>query len=329
MQSSPTTPNTPAPTDEQRPLALVIDDSVDVHRLLAARLKQEELELVCTANPREGLALAAANPPAVILLDLDMPEMDGFEVLRALKDGAATQNIPVIIVSGMAGMQDKITAFELGAIDYVVKPFEFTELRVRLRSALRVHRLLAMLATRAQLDGLTGLWNRAYFDQRLSEEVSKSGRHGRPFSIAIADADHFKSINDTFGHPAGDAVLQGIAKILRRECRMSDIVCRYGGEEFVVLMPDTSPADAAAVCERIRQNVEQTTWSRHPERKVTISMGVAGVEGANDQPASAWLEAADRNLYISKRSGRNKVTSSQLPMVNPPQAPLTKTAAAA
>ncbi len=311
MQTPQATPMIPAQSDEQRPLALVIDDSLDVHRLLAARLKQEEIDLICTADPREGLARAAAVPPAVILLDLDMPGMDGFEVLRALKDNPATHHVPVIILSGMAGMQDKVTAFELGAIDYVVKPFEFTELRVRLRSALRVHRLLSLLASRAQLDGLTGLWNRAYFDHRLSEEASKSTRHSRPFSIAIADADNFKSINDTFGHPAGDAVLQGLAKILRRECRQSDIVCRYGGEEFVILMPDTTAIDA------------------HPERKVTISMGVAGVNGATALQPAAWLETADRNLYTSKRSGRNTVTTTDLTITPPPIAPSNPSAAAA
>jgi two-component system, cell cycle response regulator len=311
----------PVQPDEARPVVLVIDDSLDVHRLLGARLKQEEIDLRCTGNAREGLAQAADLSPAVILLDLDMPEMDGFEVLRALKDGAATHHVPVIILSGMAGMQDKVTAFELGAIDYVVKPFEFTELRVRLRSALRMHRLLAMLATRAQLDGLTGLWNRAYFDQRIQEEASKCARHGRPLSVAIADADHFKSINDTFGHPAGDAVLQGLAKVLRRECRQSDIVCRYGGEEFVILMPDTTPTDAAAVCERIRATVEQSAWPRHPERKVTISMGVSGVATGGAWNAVEWIEAADKNLYSSKRGGRNRVTTSELPDSKPPAIP--------
>lgn len=311
----------PLAAEESRPVALVIDDSADVHRLLSARLKQEEIELQGATSPREGLAMATANPPAVILLDLDMPEMDGFEVLRALKDNPATHHIPVIIVSGMTSMQDKVTAFELGAVDYVTKPFEFTELRVRLRSALRVHRLLSMLANRAQLDGLTGLWNRAYFDQRMSEEVSKSDRHGRPFSIAIADCDHFKSINDTFGHPAGDAVLQGLAKILRREYRQSDIVCRYGGEEFVVLMPDTTPSDAAAVCDRIRQVIEQSVWPRHPERRVTVSFGVVGVEGPSAQSAAAWLEAADKNLYLSKRAGRNRVTATEMPHATPPIKP--------
>jgi diguanylate cyclase (GGDEF)-like protein len=318
----------PSPSDEARPVVLVIDDSSDVHRLLGARLKQEEVDLHCTGSSREGLALAARLSPAVILLDLDMPEMDGFEVLRALKDSVSTHHIPVIILSGMAGMQDKVTAFELGAIDYVVKPFEFTELRVRLRSALRVNRLLAMLASRAQLDGLTGLWNRAYFDQRVQEEASKCARHGRPLSIAIADADHFKSINDTFGHPAGDVVLQGLAKILRRECRQSDIVCRYGGEEFVILMPDTAPTDAAAVCDRIRTTVEQTTWARHPERKVTISIGVAGVGSGGTWIAADWIEAADKNLYTSKKAGRNRITASELPTSKPPVIP-TKPAAAA
>jgi diguanylate cyclase (GGDEF)-like protein len=329
----PAKPSTPPPNDEARPIVLVIDDSADVHRLLKARLKQEEVELVCTVNPREGIELAGRLGPAVVLLDLDMPDMDGFQVLRALKDGQGTHQIPVMILSGMSSMQDKVTAFELGAIDYVTKPFEFTELRVRLRSALRVHRLLSMLSSRAQLDGLTGLWNRSYFDARLADEVSRGARHGRPFSLAIVDCDHFKSINDTFGHPAGDAVLQGLAKILRHECRQADIVCRFGGEEFVVLMPDTRPVDAAAVSERIRQAIEQTVWPRHPERRVTASFGVVGVDGTCTLTPQAWLEEADRNLYISKRGGRNKVTTSELPAGSPapssPTAPTAPTAAPA
>lgn len=298
--------------DDQKPTVLVIDDSPDVHRLLRARLKQEEVELVGHTDPRLGLEYARNTPPAVILLDLDMAEMDGFEVLRALKDNPGTHHVPVIIVSGMTSMQDKVTAFELGAIDYVVKPFEFTEFRIRLRSALRVNRLLTMLSTRAQLDGLTGLWNRAHFDSRLSDELSRGIRSAAPISIAMADCDFFKSINDTFGHPAGDSVLQGLAKILRHECRQSDAVCRYGGEEFVILMPETKPADAAAVCERIRIAIENVTWPRHPERKVTTSFGVVGLNAAMDINAATLVEAADKALYTSKKTGRNKVTTIEL-----------------
>ncbi|QOJ01482.1 MAG: diguanylate cyclase [Phycisphaeraceae bacterium] len=302
----------PIHTDDSKPQVLVIDDSPDVHRLLAARLKREELELVDASTGDEGLSMAKARPPALVLLDLDMPGTDGFQVLRQLKDDAATHPVPVIVLSGLASMQDKITAFELGAVDYITKPFEFSELRVRIRSALRVHRLLQLLATRAQLDGLTGLWNRAHFDQRLAEEVSKAARHNRPLSVAIADCDHFKSVNDTFGHPAGDAVLQGVAKVLRRESRTSDVVCRYGGEEFVVLMPETAPQDAAAVCDRIRLAVEGIAWPRHPEHRVTISFGVAGTETGKSASPEAFIESADRNLYMSKRTGRNKVTSSTI-----------------
>ena len=300
----------PVQPEERKPIALVIDDSPDVHRLLKARLKNEDVELLGTMDPKEGIEWATQRLPAVILLDLDMPGMDGFQVLRAFKDNPLTHQIPVIILSGMTAMQDKVTAFELGAVDFISKPFEFTELRVRLRSTLRIHRLLQLLSTKAQLDGLTGLWNRAHFDQRLVEETQRAARAGKYLSVAIVDCDHFKSVNDTFGHPAGDAVLQGLAKILKDECRGSDVVCRYGGEEFVLLMPETKPADAAQVCERIRAAIEATAWPRHPERKITASFGVCGaLAPAAGQPL---VDASDKNLYASKKGGRNRVTTSEI-----------------
>ncbi|MCA9287475.1 MAG: response regulator, partial [Phycisphaerales bacterium] len=187
--------NNPTQGDEAPPSALVIDDSPDVHRLLSARLRSEHLSIISATSGEEGLRLAADRSPAIVLLDLEMAGMDGFEVLRRLKDGAATSDVPVIILSGHSTMQDKVTAFDLGAVDYVVKPFEPTELRVRVRSALRLARLVKMLAQRAQIDGLTGLWNRTYFDSRLKECVSGNDRHGRALSIALIDADHFKSVN--------------------------------------------------------------------------------------------------------------------------------------
>src|SRR6185369_15871448 len=186
---------------ETQPTVLVIDDSPDVHRLLRARLRHEDLELVASDGGKRGLEMARASKPAMILLDLDMPDMDGFEVLRYLKNDPATLDIPVIVLSGLQGAQDKVMAFDLGAVDYITKPFNLTELRVRVRSALRMHRLVQMLAQCAQLDGLTGLWNRAYFDKRWSDEVGASLRHRRPLSLAMIDADHFKTVNDAFGHP--------------------------------------------------------------------------------------------------------------------------------
>jgi two-component system, cell cycle response regulator len=294
------------PVEEAKSLVLVIDDSPDVHRLLKARLRQEAVDLLHAENGPAGIKLATETSPVVILLDLDMPEMDGFEVLRALKDNPKTLEVPVIILSGLQSPQEKVTAFDLGAVDYITKPFDLTELRVRVRSALRMYRLLQMLSQRAQIDGLTGLWNRAYFQTRWSEEVSRSSRHNRPLSVAMFDADHFKSINDTYGHPAGDSVLQGIGKVLQREARTSDICARYGGEEFVVIMPDTAPNDAKVFCERVRTAIEAVAWPRHPERKVTCSIGIAGAAESVLLTPEQWIELADRNLYAAKKGGRNQ-----------------------
>lgn len=294
------------PVEEAKSLVLVIDDSPDVHRLLKARLRQEAVDLLHAENGPAGIKLATETSPVVILLDLDMPEMDGFEVLRALKDNPKTLEVPVIILSGLQSPQEKVTAFDLGAVDYITKPFDLTELRVRVRSALRMYRLLQMLSQRAQIDGLTGLWNRAYFQTRWSEEVSRSSRHNRPLSVAMFDADHFKSINDTYGHPAGDSVLQGIGKVLQREARTSDICARYGGEEFVVIMPDTAPNDANVFCERVRTAIEAVAWPRHPERKVTCSIGIAGAAESVLLTPEQWIELADRNLYAAKKGGRNQ-----------------------
>jgi diguanylate cyclase (GGDEF)-like protein len=300
--------------EEAKPIVLVIDDSPDVHRLLRTRLKTEDIELIDANNGLEGEALAEAKQPALVLLDLDLPGMYGLQVLKRLKDNVRTQDIPVIVLSGHNRPEDKVAAFELGAVDYITKPFELTELRVRIRSAIRMHQLVQMLAQRAQIDGLTGLWNRAFFDRRWLEEYSRAVRQGHPLSVAMLDIDHFKQVNDTLGHPAGDSVLQAIAKILQREGRASDLPCRYGGEEFVVLMPDTTAADAVTVCERIREAVQAAVWGRYPGLKVTISIGIAGSEPNGtpvgcEVPAEEWVESADRALYTAKRSGRNRTVS--------------------
>ncbi|MEO0483317.1 MAG: diguanylate cyclase [Planctomycetota bacterium] len=297
---------------ETRPLVLVIDDSIDVHRLLQARLRSEPLELVQATSGEAGLEMARDRTPAIVLLDLDMPEMDGFEVLRALKDDPRTLHLPVIVLSGLQSPHDKVTAFDLGAVDYVTKPFDLTELKVRVRSALRVHQLLDMLAKRAQVDGLTGLYNRAHFDQRWPEAIATAKRHGRPLSIAMLDVDHFKSINDTYGHPAGDAVLQEVAEIVQNSSRASDIACRYGGEEFVIVMPDTSPEEAQVLCDRIRTTLEQTNWLKHPERTVTCCLGVAGCDGGEGPDSDEWLSKADQALYRAKTTGRNRVETTRL-----------------
>jgi diguanylate cyclase (GGDEF)-like protein len=302
---------------DAKPVVLVIDDSADVHRLLRARLSQEELSFVSAYSGAEGLIAAERMQPSLITLDLNMDGMDGFEVLRQLKAKPITQQIPVIILSTQASREDKVKAFDLGAVDYVAKPFEFTELRVRVRSAIRVHQLVQMLAQKAKVDGLTGLWNRAFFDGRWAEEFARASRYGQPLSVMLIDCDRFKSINDDFGHPAGDSLLQGLARIIQRECRQTDLACRYGGEEFIVIMPGTDADEATVLAERIRVGVESATWPRHPQRRVTLSAGVVGCSGAPAVSADGWIEAVDQNLYRAKKEGRNRVISSRIAATTP------------
>jgi len=323
----------PVLSNSDKPLVLLVDDSVDVHRLLQMRLRHEQIKLVGATKATEALDMARKDRPAAILLDLDMPDTDGFEMLRRIKDDSALNNIPVIVLSALSSSEDKVTAFDLGATDYVTKPFDLAELRARLRAALRLDQLLHLLAERADVDGLTGLGNRAHFNKRWNEKYAECKRYPNPLSLAIMDADFFKRINDTYGHPAGDEVLQGIAKLLQAECRTPDVPCRYGGEEFVLVMPSTGPADAAIVAERIRESLMNVVWPRHAEHQVTISIGLVGTDSnMADFTAEQWLEAADKNLYTAKHSGRNKVVATDMvsgQRVGPVTLPVSPAASAA
>jgi len=295
-----------------KPLVLIVDDSPLVHHLLRTRLHDEDVRLEVAGDGKTAVRRAEETPPALILLDLSLPDCTGFDVLRRLKDSELTRDVPVIVISGRSDSRDKVQAFDLGAIDYVTKPFDVTELRVRVRSALRISGLVQMLAQRAHIDGLTGLWNRAHFDTRWPDEISRARRYDHALSLAIVDLDHFKEINDTFGHPAGDAVLQGVGRLLHRVCRQGDVPCRYGGEELVIIMPDTPPPAAYHTAERIRIAIAELVWVRHPEHRVTCSIGVVGSNRGCPLTAEQWLERADRCLYTSKQEGRNRTTLEEL-----------------
>lgn len=303
--------------DDSLPVVLVIDDAPEVHALLQVKLATEDISFLSARTGGDGVRLACEHAPAMILLDLDLPDIHGFDVLKALKDDSRTHTIPVIVLSADCRPEAKVRAFDLGAVDFVTKPFEFTELRVRVRSALRVHQLLQMLAQKAQIDGLTGLWNRMFFDRRWAEEHARNQRQGHALSVALIDVDHFKQINDTFGHPAGDVVLQGIARIILRESRASDLACRYGGEEFALLMPDADATAAMVVCERIRQAIERENQPRLQGRMVTVSVGVAGASSKSSVAPDDWVEVADRNLYAAKRGGRNQTAVTDLDTSQP------------
>ncbi len=302
---------------EQNPVLLLIDDSPAIHRLLAFKLKNEGIEFLAAFGGIEGFEIAAANHPSLILLDLHLPDQDGHATLVSLKNDPRTKDIPVIMLSGDAESSNKVRAFELGAMDYVTKPFDVHELRARVQSAIKLHTLMQMLEKRAQIDGLTGLWNRAHFNDRLAKELNQTRRAGTPMSLIVCDLDHFKKVNDTFGHPAGDAVLQGFAKVLISELRSYDIACRFGGEEFAIILPDAGPPEAAAICERIRKAIESKRWPNYPEIRATASFGLTDRGLDNGETPEAWVAAADKCLYESKQGGRNRVTTYSPPAQKP------------
>lgn len=291
---------------------LIIDDSKTVHAIVKAQLKGEPIEFHSAPNGTIGLELAAFLQPDLILLDVEMPHPNGFELCRLLKAEPITMGIPIIFITGASSTQEKIKGLELGAADYVTKPFDIAELRARVRGCLRSKYLLDLLSRKAMIDGLTELWNRRYMDQRLEAELSLVNRTGHPFSCIMADLDHFKNINDTYGHAFGDAALLAVSQTFVENSRTEDIVCRYGGEEFVLLLPGIDIEGANIFAERLRGVVSQLTLLHNGQQvKLTCSFGVseAGPRGSAD---ASLVQLADQALYDAKRSGRNCVVAAKL-----------------
>jgi diguanylate cyclase (GGDEF)-like protein len=294
---------------------LVIDDAPDIHDLVGVRLRADSIQIVHALSPDEGMALARSTLPDLILLDLDLPGRSGLEVCRELRADPKLAVVPVIFLTGTVDVATKVQAFDAGAVDYVTKPFDSVELRARVGAALRTKRYLDLLATRAQLDGLTGLWNRAYFDARLHEDVAAAVRYGRHLALLLIDVDHFKSINDGCGHPFGDLTLKKLAETISLNLRPGDVACRYGGDEFGVILREADAAAAEATAERVREAVLDLELQQGGRRvPVQLSIGFATAERMSDPSsfsATELLAAADRGLYAAKKSGRNRVVDGQ------------------
>jgi two-component system cell cycle response regulator len=289
---------------------LAIDDSPDVHRLLDVRLRPDGVILHHALDAEHGLAMAADLLPDLILLDIDLPLVTGFEVCRKLKEEPKTAQIPIIFLTGAAEVYTKVQGFDLGAVDYVTKPFEPAELRARVRAALRTKRYHDILAARSHIDGLTGIWNRSYFNQRMGEECSAAARYGRKISLVMLDVDHFKRLNDSFGHPFGDLVLETLGDLLNSAVRSTDAPCRYGGEEFALILTETDLAGAMVTAERLRHEISETPFhSKSGRVNVTASLGVACSDKMDkgSVSVSSLVTAADDALYRAKGDGRDRV----------------------
>jgi len=293
---------------------LAIDDAPAILALLAFHLRAEHASLLTAATFDEGLAAANEHSPDLILLDVDLPDHSGLDLCRRLKEEEATRDIPVIFLTGSSDVATKVHGFDLGAVDYVTKPFDVAELRARVRAALRMKRAQDMLREKVQLDALTGLRNRAFFDTRLDAEIATALRHRRPLSLVMIDLDHFKSLNDRFGHPFGDAVLQRVGDHLTHAIRPMDSACRYGGEELALILPDADLEGARSVAERLREQIRALPFEARGQKVVvTASMGVAELDPtttiARRTLSASLIESADRALYAAKRGGRDCVRS--------------------
>ncbi len=285
---------------------LIIDDSPDARAVAKARLKKEGLSIVCSNGGETGLRSARADKPDLILLDVDMPDMSGFDVCRTLKADSELCMIPVIFLTGSCSDEDKVQGLDLGAIDYITKPFDEFELRARVRAALRTKHLQDLLVEHAQRDPLTELHNRRALKERMQREWARSRRARSCLAVIMADVDHFKRINDIHGHPAGDLLLREIARAIAGQCRRSDTAFRYGGDEFAILCPDVAAPGAAVLAERCRAAVAALRVSvASGDVQVTASFGVAD---SLDVPSPQGLvERADQALYRAKQAGRNRV----------------------
>lgn len=293
---------------------LIVDDNPEIHTVVRARLEGEGLRFLHAQNAVTAFELARRHVPDLLCLDLHMPGTDGLALCRQLKEDPELRTIPVIVLTGSLDVATKVRAFELGASDYVTKPFDGVELRARVRSALRTKRYHDLLATKARIDALTGLWNRGYLDEQLHVAVSALERRGRHFSLVLADLDHFKTLNDTYGHAFGDTAICRAAAALSEVAREGDVVCRFGGEEFAIILSDTPAAAAAPVAERFRRAVEDIRLRKGNDcMYLTASFGLSGSDtlcfaGTPVTPESL-LADTDEALYRAKGNGRNRVVA--------------------
>jgi diguanylate cyclase (GGDEF)-like protein len=301
---------------------LVVDDHEDNVEVLRARLEARGYDVQGANSGQEALDKVAEWTPDLILLDVMMPDMDGLEVVQRLKADHKLPFIPVIMQTALDSTERMVAGLEAGADDYVTKPINFAELEARVRSLLRIKKLQQALSERekelsmvndrllhiSMTDGLTGVDNRRSLEQRLNEMFEHSLRLHEPISCIMCDIDHFKKVNDTYGHAAGDEVLKQFAEILKVEAREIDRVGRYGGEEFLLLLPGTVLDSAVTFAERLRQRVDDHTFSfEGGTLKRTMSCGVASWPHPKVAGREEMLKAADDALYVAKELGRNRV----------------------
>ncbi len=291
-------------------VVLIVDDHPDNVDLLKDRLEARGYATLTAIDGEEALAIVeAAQPmPDLILLDIMLPKLDGLAVARLIKGNKDLPFIPIIMQTALDSTEDKVEGLDAGADDYITKPINFAELEARVRSLLRIKALQDEVERLSKTDALTEIDNRRHLEQRLEETYEHSVRMSEPFACVMCDLDKFKSVNDTHGHQAGDAVLRQLAQLLKTAAREIDRVGRYGGEEFMLILPGATDEAAVTFAERVRKSVEEHTFAFDGGSvQRTISCGVAGWPHPRITNVDALVRAADDALYVAKEGGRNRV----------------------
>ncbi len=301
-------------TREDQTIAIVDDDRAirNLVKLFLKRAGYRVLEFTTGEEARNRLPDAQWD---LAILDRRLPDMDGIDLANELKTDPALRNRYVIMLTGEADQRDKIEGLDLGADDYITKPFHAPELMARIRAGLRIVSLQNdLIAANRRLerlsitDGLTDLFNHRHFQDELARHFSESARYDRPLSLALIDLDFFKKVNDTYGHAVGDQVLKTVSRIFLESIRSTDLAARYGGEEFAVVMPETEMEAALSFAEKIRSLVEETSVETDQGSiRVTVSIGISSAPHPDIATPKALIEDADGCLYRAKEGGRNQV----------------------
>jgi diguanylate cyclase (GGDEF)-like protein len=295
---------------------LIAEDEPVSRRVLEMTLRKLGYDVLVACDGKEAWQLLQReDAPKLAILDWMMPGMDGPDVCREIRRRTEPDYTYILLLTARSGREDTITGLEAGADDYLVKPFDTHELKARLNVGRRILSLQNQylkvceeLQYRATHDALTGAWNRAAILEMLERECARAGRGGTHLGLVMADLDHFKQINDTFGHPAGDAVLRETARLMRGLIRSYDALGRYGGEEFLLVLPGCNAVDTLALAERLREGIAAAPvcFGKH-QIPVTVSLGATALTGSPGGEAVEMLHQADLAMYRAKRAGRNQV----------------------
>jgi len=290
---------------------LIVDDVTANIDILAELLRPDYKIRAATSGEKALKISFSENPPDLILLDVMMPDIDGYEVCRILKASFETKDIPIIFITGKTSIEDEIYGFNLGAVDYVRKPFNSVIVKARVNTHAELKRYHDYLEGISYLDGLTGIANRRKFDEYLDITWNFAMRDAIPISMVLMDIDCFKLFNDHYGHQEGDDCLIKIAQTLAGVAtRKTDLVARYGGEEFVCILPNTEMEDAKQIAEKFRRSIMEIQIPHEYSAagsNVTISIGVATVIPEINSNCSLLIKASDEALYRAKANGRNQV----------------------